>query len=172
MLQLGCNACQILPWVIRSKKFIYIKFIQCFVLEINVKITKGHWSFVKGSNFKVGSIFNENGLKLIGSSSWFRKGIVLHIQGVRKLWIKGSKVNAHICLYRPYGLWPLNFDPSFDQIRDIKVYETIHFLNLQDNPINLSPFSLKLDQLENLTPVQKVNDLLLFWPLSGERNVV
>ena len=38
---------------------------------------------------------------------------------------------------------------------DIKVYETIHFLNLQDNPINLSPFSLKLDQLENLTPEQR-----------------
>ena len=75
-------------------------------------------------------------------------------------------------LYRPYGLWSLNFDPSFDQNWDIKVYETIHFLNLQDNPINLSPFTLKLGQLENLTPVQKVNDLLLFWPLSGERNVV
>ena len=67
-----------------------------------------------------------------------------------------------LCLYRPYGLWSLNFDPSFDQNWDIKVYETIHFLNLQDNPINLSQFSLKLDQLENLTPVQKVNDLLLF----------
>ena len=73
---------------------------------------------------------------------------------------------------RPYGIWSLNFDPSFDQNRDIKVYETIHFLNLQDNPINLSPFSLKSDQLENLTPVQKVNDLLLFWPLSGEQNIV
>ena len=77
-----------------------------------------------------------------------------------------------VTVYRPYGLWSLNFDPSFDQNRDIKVYETIHFLNLHDNPINLSPFSLKLDQLENLTPVQKVNDLLLFWPLSREQNVV
>ena len=65
-----------------------------------------------------------------------------------------------IYAYRPYGLWSLNFDPSFDQNWDIKVYETIHFLNPHDNPINLSP--LKLDQLENLTPVQKVNDLLLF----------
>ena len=64
--------------------------------------------------------------------------------------------------YRPYDLWSLNFDPSFDQNRDIKAYKTIHFLNLQANPINLSPFSLKFYQLENLTPVQKVNDLLLF----------
>ena len=38
MLQLGCNACQILPWVIRSKKLNHMKFIQCFVLEIKVKI--------------------------------------------------------------------------------------------------------------------------------------
>ena len=53
--------------------------------------------------------------------------------------------------YRPYGLWSLKFYPSFDQNWDIKVFETIHFLNLQDDPINLSPFSLKLDQLENLT---------------------
>ena len=66
---------------------------------------------------------------------------------------------------RPIGpmvLWFLNFDPSFDQNWDIKVYETIHFLIVHDNPINFSPFSLKLDQLENVTPVQKVNDLLLF----------
>ena len=27
MLRLGCNVCQILPWVIRSKKFNYMKFI-------------------------------------------------------------------------------------------------------------------------------------------------
>ena len=42
ILQLGCNACQVLPWAIRSKIFNYMKFIQCFVLEIEVKITKGH----------------------------------------------------------------------------------------------------------------------------------
>ena len=129
-------------------------------------------TFCTGVKFSSWFDFNENGLKLTESSSWFRKGIVLHIYGVRKLWIKGSKVNGHVCLYRPYGLWSLNFDPSFDQNRHIKVYETIHFLNLQDNPMNLSPFSLKLDQLQNLAPVQNVNDLLLFWPLSGERNVV
>ena len=65
-----------------------------------------------------------------------------------------------------YGLWPLNFDPPLTKMGTFQVYETIHFLNLHDNHINLSPFSLKLDELENLTPVQKVNDLLLFWPLS------
>ena len=46
-----------------------------------------------------------------------------------------------------------------------------HFLNLLDNLSKLSLFTLKLDQLENLTPVQKVNDLLLFRPLTRERNV-
>ena len=61
-----------------------------------------------------------------------------------------------------YGLWPLNFDPPLTTMGTFKVYETIHFLNLQGNLINLSPFSLKLDKLENLTPVQKVNDLLWF----------
>ena len=63
----------------KEQKFNYMKLIQCFILEIEVKITKGHWPFVQGSNFQVGFDFNENGLKLIGSSSWFRKGIVLHI---------------------------------------------------------------------------------------------
>ena len=32
-----------------------------------------------------------------------------------------------------------------------KIYETIHFLNLHDNLVNLRPVSLKSDQLENLT---------------------
>ena len=66
-----------------------------------------------------------------------------------KMWIKRSKFIAHI--------WPitLTFNPYLI-IGTSKLYETIHFL------INLSPFSLKLDQLENLTSVWKVNDLLLF----------
>ena len=71
-----------------------------------------------------------------------------------------------------YGLWPLNSDPPLTKMGTFMVYETIHFLNLHGNLINLSPFSLKLDKLENLTPVQKVNDLLLFWPLSWEWNVL
>ena len=50
--------------------------------------------------------------------------------------------------------------------------QTIPFLNQLDDPINLSPFSLKSNQLENLTSVQKVNDLLVFWSFSRERNVV
>ena len=61
-----------------------------------------------------------------------------------------------------YGLWPLNCDPPLTKMGEFKVYEIIHFLNLHDNLINLSPFLLKLDELENLTPVQKINDLLLF----------
>ena len=58
-----------------------------------------------------------------------------------------------------YGLLLLNFDPPLTEMGTFKVYETKHFLNLHDNLINLSPFSLKSDKLENLTPVQKVNDL-------------
>ena len=80
-----------------------------------------------------------------------------------------SKVNDPIS---PYGLWPLNSDPLLTKIGTSWVYETIHFLNLHDNLIHLSPVSLKLDQLENLTPVQKVDDLLLFWPVSRERNII
>ena len=56
-----------------------------------------------------------------------------------------------------YGPWPLNFDHFLTEIGTSKVYETIHFLNLHDNLINLSPFSLKLDQLENLTIVLTCN---------------
>ena len=75
---------------------------------------------------------------------------------------------------RSMPIWsgPLNFDPPLTKMGTFKVYETMHFLNLHGNLINLSPFSLKSDELENLTSVQKVNDLLLFWPLSWERNVV
>ena len=65
-----------------------------------------------------------------------------------------------------YGLWPLNFDPPLTKMGTFKVYETIHFLNLHDNLINLRAFLLESDELENLTHVQKVNDLLLFSPLS------
>ena len=39
------------------------------------------------------------------------------------------------------------------------------FLKLHDTVINLRPFSLKIDQLENLTPVEKFNDLLCWFDL-------
>ena len=39
------------------------------------------------------------------------------------------------------------------------MYQSIHFLNAHVSLINLSPFSLKSDDVENLTPVQKVVDL-------------
>ena len=82
---------------------------------------------------------------------------------------RGQRSMAYCPLY---GLWPLNSDPLLTKVGPSKVYETKHFLNLHDNLISLSPVSLKLDQLENLTPVQMVNDLLLFWPVSREQNVV
>ena len=79
---------------------------------------------------------------------------------VRRYAGQGSNVNTHDV--GPYGLWPLNFDPPFDQIKKIKGVSNQPFLNLYDNLNNLSPFSLKSDQLENLTLVEKVIDLLLF----------
>ena len=68
-----------------------------------------------------------------------------------------------ICAYRLYigtmVCGRLTLTPHVTKIGPCKVYETMHFLNLHVNPIDLSSFSLKLDQLEHLTPVI---DLLLF----------
>ena len=52
------------------------------------------------------------------------------------------------------------------------MWQTIHFLNPCGDLINLSLFSSKSDHLENLTPVQKVNDLFIFCPLSRKRNII
>ena len=167
MLQLGSNACQILPWVIRNKKSNNMKFIRCFVLEIEVKLTKGHWPFLQGVKFSSWSDFDENGLKLIGLPRWFRKKYSFAYLGSQEVCESRGQRSMPM-----YDVWPLNFDPLLTKMGTLKVCETIHFLNLHGNLINLSPFSLKSDELENMTSVQKVNDLFLFWPLSWERNVV
>ena len=62
------------------------------------------------------------------------------------MWIKGSKVNGHID-----PLWSVAVElwPLLTKIRTSKVYETIHFLKLHDNLINLSPVSLKWTNLKN-----------------------
>ena len=42
MLQFGCNACYIVPLIVRSKKVNYMIPIRCCVIEIKDKIRKGH----------------------------------------------------------------------------------------------------------------------------------
>ena len=43
ILRKGCKACQILPWVRKKEQKInHMKFIPCFVLEIEVKISKNY----------------------------------------------------------------------------------------------------------------------------------
>ena len=68
----------------------------------------------------------------------------------------GSKVNVtgHI--------WAMTFDLLFYIFLNSKICKSIPFLKHLSDLINFSPFSLETSQLENLTPVQKVNDLLLF----------
>ena len=114
MIQLSCrscNACQILPWVLRSIKVNYIKFVRRFVLKIEVKTAKGHRPFEQGSNFKFVR-FHENGLKLIRLPCKFRKCIVSYTVNVPILVKGGSKFNGH----RPYmgiDLWPFDSHTSW-----------------------------------------------------------
>ena len=62
------------------------------------------------------------------------------------------------------SIWPLTSDPLIyilPNFLDMQNYKIL-FVNLGD-PINLSPaISLKSNQFENLTSVQKINDHLLF----------
>ena len=158
MIQLSCNAChQILPWVLRSKKVNCIKFIRCFILKIEVKTTKGHWPFVQGSFLSL-SDSKENGLKLIRLSRRLRKCIVSYTLNVPIL-IQGGQ-SSMATDHRP--IWALTSDPLIHILPDfLDICKTIPFVNHFGDQINLSPFSLKSDQLENLTPCKKVNDLLL-----------
>ena len=101
------------------------------------QINKRSLTFFTGAQIFKLVRFQRKWLKLIGSPRWFRKGIVLHIsRKLGSMWIKGSKVNAHI--------WSMamNFDPPLTKMGTFKVYKTIHFLNLHGNLINLSPFSV------------------------------
>ena len=56
-----------------------------------------------------------------------------------------------------YGGWPLTHPLTY--IRTLYIWQTIPFLNQHSSPINLSPFSMRSDHFENLTPVRKVADL-------------
>ena len=71
MLQLGCNACQILPWLIRSKK-LGPKLHEIYTMlrsRDKGQTNKRSLTFCTGVKFSSWFDFIENGLKLIGSSS-------------------------------------------------------------------------------------------------------
>ena len=56
----------------------------------------------------------------------------------------------------------MTFDPLSHIFPDLIDMQNYTFLNQLDDPIILSPIWLKSNQLENMTTVLKVNDLLLF----------
>ena len=54
----------------------------------------------------------------------------------------------------------LTFDPLDSHTFRLHRYAKLYFfMNHLGDPVYLSPISLKSNQFENLTPVQKVNDL-------------
>ena len=122
-------------------------------------------TFCTGFKFSRLSDFDESRLKLIRSPHGFKKNVYFAIHKMLGNGSnKGSKVRPYTGLWVSDGCWPLN--PCFPHFQTFKAWQTIYFLNPCGNPFNLSLFSLKSDHLENLTPVQKVNDLVLFCPLS------
>ena len=58
----------------------------------------------------------------------------------------------------------LTFEPLFTPFPNILGMTNYIFFEPLWQSVNLSLFSSKSDHLENLTPVQKVNDLFLFCP--------
>ena len=112
-------------------------------------------TFCTGVKFSSSSDSKENGLKLIRLSRRLRKCIVSYTLNVPIL-IQGgqsSMATDHI--------WALTSDPLIHILPDFLDMQNYTFCESSCDPINLSPFSLKSDQLENLIPCKKVNDLLL-----------
>ena len=72
--------------------------------------------------------------------------------------IKGSKVISCVASM-DVNRWPLHW-PISGHCMYGKLY---FFCNLHSSPINMRPFSMKSELFEALTPVQKVNDLLLIF---------
>ena len=105
MLQLSCNACQILPWVIRNKKSNYMKLIQCFVLEIEVKLTKGHWPFFRGGQIFKSVWFQRKWAQIDWIIKMIQKRYSFAYLGSQSVWIKGSELNGHIWSMA-IELWP------------------------------------------------------------------
>ena len=105
--------------------------------------------FTGGQIFKLVR-FQQKWAQINWITKMIQKKYSLHIWEVRKYVNQGVKGQ---CPYMVCGRWTLT--PLLTKMGTLKVYETIHFLNLHGNLINLSPFSLKSDELENLTPVQR-----------------
>ena len=107
--------------------------------------------------FLKSSDFGEIGLKLIRLTCAFRKCIDSYTYNVKNWgnqWVKGHSLCG---LCGVYGGWPLTHPLTY--IRTLYIWQTIPFLNQHSSPINLSPFSMRSDHFENLTPVRKVVDL-------------
>ena len=122
-------------------------------------------TFCTGVKFSKSSDFDEIGLKLIRLTCAFRKCTDSYTYNVRNYQgVKGHSL-CGVC-----GCWPLT--PPLTYIRTLYIWQTIPFLNQHSSPINLSPFSMRSDHFENLTPVRKVVDLFPFIPLSWQRNIV
>ena len=173
MIQLSWNTCQILPWVLRSKKVNYIKLSQLYKIHTTFRSqdrgqnNKRSLTFWTGVKFSSSSDFNENGLKLIRLPCRFRKYIVSYTLNVSILAKGGSKFNG----YRPYmgiDLWPLDSHTSW-----LPGYAKLYFfwIILVIQSI-WAHFRWNRTNLKTWPPVKKANDLLLIWPLSQERNIV
>ena len=161
MLQFSSNACHIFPLIIRSKKVNHMISVRCCVIEIKDKIRKGHWPFVQG--FKM-VWFWWKWAQINQIATWTQKIYSLsHITCWEMSQTRGQRLVPTQVYECQMGL---TFELSFPLFPNTFAWQTIYFLNLCGNPINLSLFPLKSDHLENLTPVQKVNDLFLFCPLS------
>ena len=106
MLQLGCNACQILPWVIRNKKSNYMKFIQCFVVEIEVKLTKRSLTFFTGGQIFRLVRFQRKWAQIDWITKMIQKKYSFAYLGSQEVCESKGQRSMPI-----YGLWPLNFDP-------------------------------------------------------------
>ena len=150
--------CEFPFFYIRPKNRLHV-YTPCQVLVINLDKTssmaKFCWSFVRWAMLQtVNWVILPNGMMQNTLQLIMRQ--VCHITC--------SAILPALTLWVSDGCWPLN--PCFPHFQTFYAWQTIYFLNLCGNPFNLSLFSSKSDHLENLTPVQKVNDLFLFCPLS------
>ena len=112
MIQLSCNVCQILPWVLRSKKSQLYKIHTTLHSRDKGQNNKRSLTLWTGVKFSSSSDFNENGLKLIRLPCRFRKCKVLYTLNVPNLVKEGSKFNGH-GPYMGIDLWPLDSHTSW-----------------------------------------------------------
>ena len=161
MIQLSCNARQILPWVSRSQKSQLYKIHTTFHSQDRGQKNKRSLTFCTGVKLSSSSDSNENGPKLIRLSYRFRKCIVSYTLNVPVLVKGGSQFTGH----RPYmgiDLWPLDSHTSWlPRYTKLYIFWIISVIQL-----NWTNFSWNWTNLKIWPPYKKVNDLLLIWPLS------